>query len=343
MSKEPDKIILPAEWHKQCAVMLTWPHEATDWRYILDDVTNCYVDVAHEIVKHEKLIVVCKDEKKLRKLLADIEESILFREIDTNDTWARDHGPITVFVDGEPFVYDFQFNGWGLKFASNLDNQITRKLYDSDVFSSNVGYFSLLNYVLEGGSIESDGKGTLMTTSECLTSVNRNEGLSKNEIEAFLKEVFGLKRVLWIHSGSLAGDDTDSHVDTLARFCDEQTIAYMQCTDKKDEHYDALKEMEDEIKQFRTLDGKPYRLIPLPMPTAQYEGEERLPATYANFLIINEVVLMPTYHCGEDEIALKQLKTAFPNREIIGVDCRMLIRQHGSLHCITMQLPEGLI
>ena len=198
---------------------------------------------------------------------------------------------------------------------------------------------SLLYYVLEGGSIESDGAGTLMTTSQCLLSPNRNEHLTQPQVEEFLKSSFGVERVLWINHGYLAGDDTDSHVDTLARFCDVDTIAYVQCDDKTDEHYASLKLMERELKSFKTLEGNPYRLIPLPMADARYEGEQRLPATYANFLIVNGALLVPTYRSPKDEQALSALREAFPDREVVGVDCSALIHQHGSLHCVTMQLP----
>ncbi len=336
-------IQLPPEWIPQCGVMLTWPHEDTDWNYILEDVTRCYINIAHEIAKRERLLIVCHDEKQVRTLLSDIEDRILFRQIDTNDTWARDHGPITVYVDGQPCLFDFQFNGWGLKFAANLDNQITRNLYASDLFSANTGYFNFLHYVLEGGSIESDGCGTLLTTKECLLSKNRNEHLQQEEIEAFLKDIFGLKRILWLNHGWLAGDDTDSHIDTLARFCGEDTIAYVQCTDKNDEHYEELKAMEEELKTFTMEDGSAYSLVPLPMPEARYEDDFRLPATYANFLIINGAVLVPTYQCQEDKVALERLQKAFPNHEVVGIDCTPLIRQHGSLHCVTMQLPLGVL
>ncbi len=336
-------IQLPPEWIQQSCVMLTWPHEDTDWNYILDDVTECFINIAREIAKREKLLIVCRDVEKVQSLLPDISDKILFRQIMTNDTWARDHGPITVFVEGEPCLYDFQFNGWGLKFASNLDNQITRKLFDQETFSSETGYFNFLHYVLEGGSIESDGRGTMLTTAECLLSKNRNEHLRKEEVDAFLKDIFGLKRILWLNHGYLAGDDTDSHVDTLARFCSEDTIAYVQCEDREDEHYEELKAMEDELKEFRMENGEPYQLVPLPMPDACYEEDFRLPATYANFLIINGAVLIPTYNCPNDEVAKSRLQKAFPNHEIVGIDCRTLIRQHGSLHCVTMQIPTGVI
>ena len=329
--------ILPAEWAKQSFVQLTWPHAATDWAYMLDEVNECFVNIAHAIIQHQHLLIVCNNETEIRSLLGDVDYSkITFAELPTNDTWARDHGGITVLEDGKPVIYDFTFNGWGMKFAANHDNQITKQLFEKNIFGKEYSYKNYLSFVLEGGSIESDGEGTLLTTAECLLSDNRNN-LSKDEVEEKLKEFFHLKQVLWLHHGYLAGDDTDSHVDTLARLCAVDTIAYVKCDDTSDEHFAELKKMEEELQQFRTAKGEPYRLIPLPMAeTVIFEGE-RLPATYANFLIINGAILMPTYQSALDAIAAKQLQEAFPDREIIGIDCNALIKQHGSLHCVTMQ------
>ena len=338
------KIIFPAEWHPQSAVQLTWPHEQTDWAPVLHEVTNCFVAIAHEIVKHEKLLIVCAKETEVRHQLGEIDDTkIIFREMKTNDTWARDHGGITVFVDGKPTVYDFVFNGWGMKFAANYDNLITRKLAKTNTFRKEVEVINMQPIVLEGGSIESDGKGTILATVECLGSVNRNEYLHQEQLAYHLKEFFGSGRVLWLENGYLAGDDTDSHIDMLARFCDEKTIAYVQCTDETDEHFVELHAMEEELKAFRTTNGLPYRLIPLPMADKMIREGERLPATYANFLILNGAVLAPCYQSDKDEIAKKALQQAFPDREITGIDCRALLKQHGSLHCVTIQYPEGVV
>jgi agmatine/peptidylarginine deiminase len=335
---------LPAEWETQSGVMLTWPHQATDWKPYMDEVIHCFTAIAHAIVRREKLLIVCASRNEVKAALGNIDESrIIFREIPSNDTWARDHGPIGVRLNGNPYIYDFTFNGWGLKFSANYDNQITQKLFESNAFSSGTGYRDMRNIVLEGGSIESDGEGALLTTGRCLLSKNRNIYKNKAEIAECFKVIFGLKRILWLDRGYLAGDDTDSHIDTLARFCDPRTIAYVQCTDKNDEHFKELLQMEQELQKFKTSDGKPYRLIPLPMAEAVYEEGERLPATYANFLVINGAVLMPCYNSFLDEVARVQLRQAFPDREIIGVNCRPLIKQHGSLHCVTMQLPEGFL
>lgn len=339
-----NKIILPAEWYPQSAIQLTWPHEDTDWAPILDEVIPCFVSIAREVIKREKLLIVCVDEQAVREQLGEVDYSrVLFREMETNDTWARDHGGISVFDEEVPCVYDFVFNGWGMKFAANYDNLITRNLFAQSTFSGSVLPVNMQPFVLEGGSIESDGKGTLLTTVECLASVNRNEYLQKEELENYLKEVFGFERILWLENGYLAGDDTDSHVDTLARFCSEDTIAYVQCTEPEDEHFDELQAMEQELQAFTQANGAPYRLIALPMADKVEWDGERLPATYANFLIMNGAVLLPFYNTSKDAVAKAALQEAFPDREIVGIDCLPLIKQHGSLHCVTMQYPEGFI
>ena len=291
--QQVEHTLLPAEWFPQSAVQLTWPHAGTDWAPILKEVIPCFVSIAQEIMKREKLVLVCPDASDVKEQLGAFdEERVRFVELPTNDTWARDHGGISVFDPLGPMVYDFVFNGWGMKFAANKDNLITRNLYQSGVFAEEIQLMNMAPFVLEGGSIESDGRGTLMATAECLLSVNRNEYLQREEIEHYLKDVFGVKRILWIENGYLAGDDTDSHVDTLARFCSEDTIAYVKCEDESDEHYDELRAMEEEIKAFRQENGEPYRLVPLPMADEVVWEGERLPATYANFLIINDSEFM---------------------------------------------------
>jgi agmatine/peptidylarginine deiminase len=337
------QIEFPAEWAPQSGVMLTWPHRHTDWSNMLDEVVPCFVAIAKTIIRRENLLLVCPSIPEVRQALGDADFSrIIFREIPSNDTWARDHGPVSVYVNGTLCLLDFTFNGWGLKFPANYDNRITRRLYESGAFSPETLYQNMLHLVLEGGSIENDGAGTILTTSKCLLSVNRNEYKSKTEINDYLPMILGARRVLWLDSGYLAGDDTDSHIDMLARFCDRETIAYVQCTDETDEHFRELSLMEAELGKFKTLDGKPYRLIPLPMAEAVYFEGERLPATYANFLIINGAVLMPVYDSPLDALAGQRLQEAFPDREIIGINCLPLIRQHGSLHCVTMQIPRPL-
>ena len=336
---------LPAEWEPQGFVQLTWPHKDSLW-YEVEKVQACYTQIAMAILRFEPLLIVCRDVEECREDLRrnglSAFDGIRFVECPINDTWARDHGGISVYGNGgEKLVLDFVFNGWGLKFASDLDNQITRQAYQAGAFSNDVKYKDMRPYVLEGGSIDTDGAGTLLTTRECLCSLNRNEYLSQHQIEEHLKEVFGLKRILWLDEGGIAGDDTDSHVDILARFCGPDTIAYTSCDDSTDENYPALKAMEQQLRSFRTLDGKPYRLLPLPLPDAMYLDDYRLPGSYANFLIINGAVLIPGTDSPKDAIAADQLQRAFPDREIIVIDCRPLLSGHGGLHCITMNYPAG--
>ncbi len=337
---------LPAEWEPQGFVQLTWPHEDTDW-YELPKVLDCYVEVARALVRHEPLLVVCRDAEECRQdMLArgfwPEEHPVRLVECPLNDTWARDHGAISVYGDGgEKCVLDFVFNGWGLKFGANLDNQITRNIFRAGVFAASVQYRDMRPFVLEGGSIDCDGAGTLMATSECLCSRNRNEYLSRQEIEEKLKAAFGLRRILWLDSGGIVGDDTDSHVDILARFCSPDTIAYTACGNPADANYAPLKAMEEQLKSFRTLEGKPYRLVPLPLPEPLFLDGYRLPASYANFLIVNGGVLIPGTGSAGDSVAADILRPLFPGREVQVIDCRALLSGHGGLHCITMQYPAG--
>jgi agmatine/peptidylarginine deiminase len=324
---------MPAEWELQSMVQLTWPHKDTDWAPILPEITAVYNEMAREIRKREKLLIVAPAEVQPPTL-----NSYLIT-LNTNDTWARDHGFITVEEltanSQKPktkILLDFCFNGWGEKFEATLDNEINRHLYDQGLIKGI--YESHLDFVLEGGSIESDGKGTIFTTSCCLMAPHRNQPLTQSEIEQRLKQSLGAERVVWINHGSLIGDDTDGHIDTLVRICPNDTLLYIG----SDEEHPDLLLMGEELKTFRTLEGKPYRLLKLPLPRPIYDGDDRLPATYANYLVINDAVLVPTYNQPDlDQEAMRIIQQAFPDREIVGIDCRAVIKQHGSLHCCTMQ------
>ena len=325
---------LPAEWEEQEFVQLVFPHENTDWSEYLDDAIDTFVNIAKAIQKYQKVLIVSKNLEEIKKRFPK-KKNLTFITLDSNDTWSRDFGGITVEHDGEFLIEDFTFNAWGNKFESDKDNQITRKLKHKGIFK---GYsHKTIPFVLEGGAIESNGEDIIMTTSACLLEENRNPKFSQKQIEKKLIQYLGAKKVLWLNSGALEGDDTDSHIDTLARFIDKDTIMYQTCDDTTDSHYEDLKNMEAELKSFRQLNGKAFKLIPLPWIEPKYDEEDRLPATYANFLIINGAVLVPTYNDRNDDEALKIFKKSFPKRDIIGIDCSTLIRQHGSLHCVTMQ------
>jgi agmatine/peptidylarginine deiminase len=310
MKKQKRRML--AEWEHQSMVQLTWPHEDTDWAPILPEITAVYEEMAREISKREPLLVVDK--------------------IPHNDTWARDHGFISVESEESVLLLDFCFNGWGEKFEATLDNQINKHLYEQGLVKG--VYEDHLDFVLEGGSIESDGKGSIFTTECCLMAPHRNQPLTKQEIEERLKEWLGAERIVWLQHGSLIGDDTDGHIDTLVRICPNDTLLY---TGGDKDHPD-LTQMEEELKGLRTLEGKPYRLLKLPLPRPIFDDGDRLPATYANYLVVNGAVLVPTYNQPDlDEEAMRVVGQAFPDREIVGIDCRAVIKQHGSLHCCTMQ------
>lgn len=340
--------ILPAEWFPQSGAMLTWPHRGTDWAPYLAEVEPVFVEIAREITLRQSLIICAHDaqhQQHIQETLhrAGIEQNaITIFQVNSDDSWVRDHGPITVLRDGHATLLDFTFNAWGGKFGADLDNLITGNLHRLGAFYDTP--LESIDMVLEGGGIESDGKDTLLTTSACLLTDTRNPELNKHQIEQKLCKLFGLQRVLWLDHGYLAGDDTDSHIDTLARFCDEETIIYVSCDDPDDEHYPGLLAMEQQLQGFQTSMGNPYKLIPLPWPGVKRNANgDKLPASYANFLIINNAVLVPTYDDPQDSLALQRIQQGFPDRQIVGINCLPLILQYGSLHCVTMQLPQGVL
>ena len=349
VSEQRPRRTLPAEWEPQSAVQLTWPHAATDWAPMLQEVTKTYLRLAYEIATRQTLIIVTPEADAVSRLLqqqlpSKVLGHIHFVSAPTDDTWARDHGFLTLMGTGGCEFLDFRFNGWGGKFGADRDNAINRALYATGLLQGH--YVDCLDFELEGGSIESDGRGTLLTTRACLLNANRNAPMSDAQREALLLARLGAQRVLWLSHGALEGDDTDAHIDTLARLCPADTIVYVKCEDATDAaHYANLGLMEQELQALRTAEGKPYRLIPVPLPAPIYDAEgQRLPATYANFLIMNTAVLVPTYKQPTlDERAMNAIASAFPGRDIVGIDCRPLIYQHGSLHCATMQYPRGAV
>lgn len=311
-------------------VQLTWPHRDTDWAPILPEITAVYRNLDREIAKREALLIVAP--ASLSAELGNLENASI-TSFTSNDTWARDHGFITVEEDQQLVLLDFQFNGWGEKFEAERDNAINRHLYDQGLVKG--AYEQHLDFVLEGGSIESDGRGTIFTTKCCLMAPHRNQPLTQQEIEERLKAWLGAERVVWLNHGSLIGDDTDGHIDTLVRICPNDTIVY---TGGDDAHPD-LRLMEEELRGLRTMGGKPYRLLKLPLPRPVFDEEHnRLPATYANYLVINGAVLVPTYNQPDlDAEAMSIISQAYPDREVVGIDCMAVVWQHGSLHCCTMQ------
>ncbi|MDR2152473.1 MAG: agmatine deiminase family protein [Helicobacteraceae bacterium] len=326
-----------AEWERQSAVLLALPRKNGDWSPYIDEILEFYDSLIAAIKRFERVVLICEDDEAIKRFEGD---RVVCAKLRTNDTWARDFGAIAIEDEGKTAFLDFEFNGWGLKFAANYDNQINAGLNALGFFGG--AKLIKTGWILEGGSVESDGAGTIMTTENCLFAPNRNANWTKADFEERFRRDLGAKRVLWLKNGRLENDDTDAHIDTLARFCDPNTIAFVGCDDDKDSHYKTLKAMKDEILAFKKTDGTPYRFIELPMCDPIYYEGERLPATYANFLIINDAVIAPIYGVKSDEKALLALKTAFANREIIALNASVAARQHGSIHCLSMQLPASI-
>jgi agmatine/peptidylarginine deiminase len=371
--------ILPAEWYPQDAIQLTWPHEGTDWAPYLTEITETYLQLADAITRYDPLLVVATPEPDRIMILLEnrlsseqMKKVILFTT-DSNDTWARDHGAISGInpLTGKVYLLDFHFNGWGEKFSWKKDNCITRNLFlgaqmrfgDEKVSRTKIWHNGHVptaatielstniidenDFVLEGGSIESDGEGTIFTTSRCLMAPHRNQPFTQRQIEIQLKKRLGADRIIWLDYGILPGDDTDGHIDTTVRICPDHKILYIELTDKKNALYDDFQKLKEQLQDFAAhhtslQSESQYKLIALPFPDAIYDGEERLPATYANFLILNGAVIVPTYHQeAKDKEAIDIIQSIFPTRKVIGIDARTIIRQHGSIHCLTMQYPMG--
>ena len=292
-------------------------------------------------------MINCIDVQQARQVRASLldrgvgDERLFIAVAPSDDTWARDHGPITVYESGQPRLLDFRFNGWGNKYPAGLDDALSHAMSDAGRFGDCV--FERVELVLEGGSIESDGAGTLLTTRDCLLHPQRNPALSQADIEVELKRLLGCEHVLWLRSGCIAGDDTDGHIDMLARFVSPRTLVYQGCDETGYSCYASLKAMEKELQDLRDPDGQAYELIPLPWPAAHFDpAGRRLPASYANFLVINTAVLLPVYNDPADVAAIDVLKKCFPDRDIVPIDCSAIIQQSGSLHCLTMQVPAGV-
>lgn len=328
----------PAEFEPQSFVQLIFPHPQSDWAPYLEEARACFVNIANAVACYQPCLLIC-DDVALVKSYFEPHENLIFIPYQTNDTWARDCSVLSVIdeEEEEPLLLDFTFTGWGGKFDASRDNAMSGAI--ADVYGAPMQKIDL---ILEGGGVETNANGSLLTTAECLLNPNRNPHLTKIQTEAILKKEFGVEQILWLNHGYLSGDDTDSHIDTLARFIDTDTIMYVKCDDKNDEHYGALTKMEEELKALRDIDGEPFNLIALPMCEAVFYDDERLPATYANFLIINDAVLLPIYNDSHDSEAIAICEKAFKGRDIIPIDCSVLIRQHGSLHCVTMQFPEDI-
>ncbi|MBK1971150.1 agmatine deiminase family protein [Campylobacter sp. 2018MI35] len=310
-----------AEWSEQEYLILALPHKNTDWKPYLNDILKSYKEFIKAIIPFQKVLLIAPSKEDFIPYLSF--NNVEFFICDTNDTWIRDYGPIAILEENKLKALDFTFNAWGNKFQSNLDNKVNTELFLRKFKEK----LEKIDLILEGGSIDFNGKGVMLTTSNCLLNSNRNSHLNKQELDKKLKNIFGLEKIIWLENGFIQGDDTDHHIDTLARFIDENTIAFCTCEDKKDIHYEPLKKMKEELLKTG------FHLLELPLPKPLFYEGKRLGATYANFVFINNALIMPFYKDENDEIVAKRLAKALPNRKIIGVDARVFLRQNGSLHC----------
>lgn len=335
--------LLP-EWTLQDAVLLSWPHAETDWADVLPEVEQCYRQIATVILQRQHLVLVGNSATQARSSLPkELQSRCIAYNIPTNDTWIRDYGPLCCADSwGRQALVDCGFNAWGMKFAASLDNRVVRALHASEVFAPQVIYHNALDYFLEGGAIEVDGQGSLLTTASCIEEGNRNPAMKESERYAKLRALLGAEQVLVLHHGALPGDDTDGHIDTLARFIAPSEVAYVTPSEASSVAYEGLVAMEKELKVLAETHG--WKLIPLP-DVGNFHGRngDLLPATYANFLFINGALLLPIYNRPTDADALRILQEALPHLEVVPIDCSILVEQHGSLHCATMQIPHGML
>ncbi len=339
----PRRRLLP-EWAPQSGVLIAWPHEGTDWAPLLEAVEAEYRLLARTLAACLPVLVLCRDEAHRKEVAGQLRDlppgRLRLACCPYDDTWTRDYGPLAVAGPQGLELVDCRFDGWGGKHPANRDDAVTACLHAQGLF----GEVPLrrAELVLEGGAVETDGRGSLLATRSSV--LPRNPHLDLAALEDALRRLLGLERLHWLEHGQLEGDDTDGHIDTLARYCGPRTIAYVACDDPRDPHHGPLAAMAEELRRLRDPEGRPYRLLPLPWPRPIHAASgERLPATYANFLILERAVLVPAYGDPADEEACRRLAACFPGRQVRPVPCRHLLEQRGSLHCATLQLPRGAL
>ncbi len=339
--------IMPPEWALHKATWLSWPHKLASWPGKFEPVPAVFAEIASWLSSSEEVHINVLDETmetEARQLISSLRhdqllmDRIYFHRIPTNDAWCRDHGPNYVFREcggkREKVILDWEYNAWGGKYEPyDDDNAVPQRVASIQGLP-----FVSTGMVLEGGAIDVNGKGLLLTTEACLLNSNRNPSMDRGDIERELGRYLGIEKVLWLGDG-IAGDDTDGHVDDMARFVDESTVVITVEENPEDENYAPLQANYALLKSFTDLGGKPLRVKKLPMPDPVFFEGERLPASYANFYIANSVVLVPVYRCPQDREAVAVLEECFPGRKVVGIDCSDLIWGLGAIHCITHEEP----
>lgn len=336
--------VFPAEWEEHEATWLSWPHKEASWPERIDLIYPAYAKFIAELTKGEFVCINVKDQEMqafamehISKAGADISK-VEFYFNETNDAWCRDHGPaFLINKNGEEpkkIIVDWGFNAWGGKYPPfELDDVIPTKIAKEKGLP--VLYPGI---IMEGGSVEFNGAGTVLTSKSCLLNENRNPHLSKEQVEEFLKKYYGQKQVLWVDDG-IVGDDTDGHVDDTIRFVNENTVLTVIEDNPEDDNYEILQTNLRQLEEMTLLNGEKLNIIKLPMPDPVYCDGQRLPASYANFYIANKSVIVPTYRCDKDEVALEIIQQCFPDREVVGIDSTDIIWGLGSFHCLSQQEP----
>jgi agmatine deiminase len=332
----------PAEWAKHTATWLSWPHKEESWPGKIETIYKPYCEFIKIVAEGELVRINVADadmeaftKSELTKVGADLGK-IEFYHFASNDAWCRDHGPAFLInaATKQKAIIDWGYNAWGGKYPPfDLDDVIPTKIGE---------HFGLPVYhpgiVMEGGSVDFNGAGTILTTTACLLNENRNPHLNQEQIEAYLKNYYGAEQILWLGDG-IVGDDTDGHIDDITRFVNEDTVVTVVEEDEADENYQLLQENLETLKTFRLQDGRPLNIVELPMPSAVIYEDQRLPASYANFYIANSAVIVPTYRDKNDEKALQILQECFPDRKVVGIDSTDIIWGLGSFHCLSQQEP----
>ena len=335
---------MPAEWEPHSDTWLAWPHNLETWnKDDLHEVENIYVEIIRNLIDGERINILINEEHYKHKIITllnlkkNLANPIYFHKIPTEDAWIRDFGPNFLaretLTGRQIAVNRWRFNSWGEKYPWKIDDAAEHEI----VRKVNLPWFDP-KVILEGGAIDVNGKGACLTTTNCLLNPNRNRNLPKEQMEKYLKDYLGVSNIIWLN-GSLEGDDTDGHIDNLARFVNPTTIVFISEGDRNDTSYFNLKSIAEKLKGATNHAGNPFITIPLPRPRAIMNGNFRLPASYANFYIGNHAVLVPAFNDPNDKVAEEILKTCFPKRKVVQIDSRVLIKGQGGIHCITQQQP----
>ncbi|HTQ27338.1 MAG TPA: agmatine deiminase family protein [Puia sp.] len=333
----------PAEFAPHVATWLSWPHKEESWPGKIASIYPCYARFIKELTRGEKVCINVVDET-MRSFARDLLERngidlarVEFFVHPTNDAWCRDHGPaflINPTAAEKKIIVDWNYNAWGNKYPPyQLDDVIPTRI--AEKYGIPVYYPGI---IMEGGSVDFNGKGTVMTSTCCLLNPNRNPQLNRDQVEDYLLNYYGMEQVLWVEEG-IVGDDTDGHIDDTVRFFNEDSVLTVVEENKRDENYALLQRNLADLKKMRLINGKQLNIVELPMPAEVIYQDQRLPASYANFYIANKSVIVPTYRCKKDELAMRIIQECFPDREVVGIDSTDIIWGLGSFHCLSQQEP----